>query len=106
MLWDAREMLKGKPVKFGPGHRVTAACYGSIGKDKKIKPARCYEIHLIGTLNAANVFRGDVAIGGPDWPASVYAEWNIHENRYDRVWAFFQGLLGDSDTVDLTEALS
>lgn len=66
---------------------------------------RCYEIHLLGTVNAPTWTGADV-IWGPEAAGSLYAEWNLHKNRYDRAWVSFPMPPHEfSLAIDVSEAL-
>jgi hypothetical protein len=60
------------------------------GCDGKCSGVRCIEIHNLGTLNPPT-FTGADYCWGPEAAGSLMGEWDIHGERYTRVYGYFSG---------------
>lgn len=94
LMEQARELLVGKPVTV-VGHRDGSTCSGR----------RCIEIHLLGMLNADHAFDGATPLWGITAPGNLLAEWDIHGEKYTRLYGSFPGPDFSHITVDLNDAL-
>ena len=75
----------------------------AIGKGNACQMQRCIEPHHLGGSGTATAFSGDTWLEGENF--DVFADWNIHGARYDRIVAIFLGLFGRNVTIDLTDDL-
>lgn len=92
ILEQVKDLLVGQPKKIR-GHG-----------DMECGPLRCIEIHALGGIGPHS-FSGDTPLWGTSAPGMLMGEWNLHDEKYDRLWGSFPGPNG-TITEDYPEALS
>lgn len=94
LLAQARKLFNPVPKKVGEASHPTPCGW------------RCYEPHLLGTLNPPT-YSGTDVLWGFRGPGSLVAEWNLHEQKYERVYGYFstgpeaRGVIVDFPVKDL-----
>lgn len=69
---------------FNPVPKKVRGCNGEC------KGLRCIDIHHLGTINPPT-FTGDDYCWGPQGAGKLMGEWDIHGERYTRVYGYFSG---------------
>lgn len=85
---------------FNPVPKKIRGCDGT-----RCQGNYCAEVHHLGTINPPT-FTGEDYLGGLQASGSLMAVWNIHEQKYMRVYGYFPDGPGRGISEDYSELLS